>query len=95
MASDTTPQATTSQDTAAAASANRISRSPVSTQSPVAYPTTMTQAIGGTIALEIDGKSLRVPHGTTILEAARQIGARVPTLCYHEDLCIAGICRWS
>ena len=23
----------------------------------------------------------------------KQIGVRIPTLCYHEDLCIAGVCR--
>ena len=34
-----------------------------------------------------------VPLGTTILEAARQLGIRIPTLCYHEDLCLAGVCR--
>ena len=93
MADDRNLQATSPHDPAPAASGNHVSRAPVSTQSPVAFPTTIPQAIGGTIALEIDGKSLRVPHGTTILQAARQIGARVPTLCYHEDLCIAGICR--
>ena len=50
-------------------------------------------AIGGMITVEIDGKEVKVPMGTTILEAARKIGIRIPTLCYHEDLCIAGVCR--
>ncbi len=45
------------------------------------------------VALTIDGKKLMVESGTTILEAARQIGIRIPTLCYHEDLCVAGVCR--
>lgn len=49
--------------------------------------------IGGTITVEIDGKEVKVPMGTTILEAAKKIGVRIPTLCYHEDLCIAGVCR--
>ncbi len=31
--------------------------------------------------------------GTTILEACRQNQIHVPTLCHHEDLCIAGVCR--
>ena len=41
----------------------------------------------------IDGNPITVPLGTTILEAARQLGIRIPTLCYHEDLCLAGVCR--
>ena len=31
--------------------------------------------------------------GTTILEAAKSLGVRIPTLCYHPDLEVAGICR--
>ena len=34
-----------------------------------------------------------VEKGTTILEAAGQVGVIIPTLCYHKDLCIAGNCR--
>jgi len=57
----------------------------VEAPSPAAGPTV--------VAVEIDGQALEVPFGTTILEAARQAGIRIPTLCYHEDLCIAGVCR--
>ena len=45
------------------------------------------------VTLHIDGKEVTVPSGTTILEAAKKIGIRIPTLCYHEDLCVAGVCR--
>ncbi len=45
------------------------------------------------IEVEIDGKKLEVNKGTTILDAAKSIGIKIPTLCYHEDLCVAGICR--
>ncbi|HPX06457.1 MAG TPA: 2Fe-2S iron-sulfur cluster-binding protein, partial [Tenuifilaceae bacterium] len=45
------------------------------------------------INLKIDGITVSVPEGTTILEAARQLNIQIPTLCYHEDLCIAGNCR--
>jgi NADH-quinone oxidoreductase subunit G/[NiFe] hydrogenase diaphorase moiety small subunit len=45
------------------------------------------------ITLSIDDKEVTVPAGTTILEAARKTGIRIPTLCYHEDLCVAGVCR--
>ena len=50
-------------------------------------------AIGAMVTAEIDGQQVKVPMGTTILEAARKLGVRIPTLCYHEDLCVAGVCR--
>ncbi|MEI8115065.1 MAG: NADH-dependent [FeFe] hydrogenase, group A6 [Bacteroidia bacterium] len=45
------------------------------------------------IKLSINGIFVEVEQGTTILDAARQIGVIIPTLCYHKDLCIAGNCR--
>ncbi|NLI16317.1 MAG: 2Fe-2S iron-sulfur cluster binding domain-containing protein, partial [candidate division Zixibacteria bacterium] len=45
------------------------------------------------VAVTIDGQEISVPWGTTILEAAKQLGIRIPTLCAHQDLCVAGICR--
>ena len=51
------------------------------------------KASGRRVGILIDGKPLEVAVGTTILEAARQLGVRIPTLCYHEDLCLAGVCR--
>jgi NADH dehydrogenase/NADH:ubiquinone oxidoreductase subunit G len=49
--------------------------------------------IGAQISVNIDGREMKVPLGTTILDAAKQIGINIPTLCHHEDLCIAGVCR--
>ena len=45
------------------------------------------------INLTIDGIALAVDEGTTIMEAAEQIGVRIPRLCYHPDLSMAGSCR--
>ncbi|MBN1516673.1 iron hydrogenase small subunit [Candidatus Sumerlaeota bacterium] len=45
------------------------------------------------IPVQIDHVELEVEAGATILKAARQIGVRIPTLCYHDDLCVAGVCR--
>ncbi len=45
------------------------------------------------INLKIDGVAVSVPDGTTILEAARQAGINVPTLCYLKDLNQIGACR--
>jgi len=50
-------------------------------------------SIGAKITVTIDGIEIKVPLGTTILEAAKSIGVKIPTLCYHPDLEIAGICR--
>ena len=42
------------------------------------------------ITLKIDNREISVPKGTTILEAARELGIDKPTLCYMnlKDLCI-------
>ncbi len=49
--------------------------------------------IGSRVTVEIDGNELKVPFGTTILAAAKQLGVTIPTLCHHDDLCVAGVCR--
>lgn len=45
------------------------------------------------INLIIDGTKVTVDSGTTVLDAAKSINIKIPTLCYHPDLCIAGNCR--
>lgn len=45
------------------------------------------------INLTIDDIAIAVPEGTTIMEAAEQLGIRIPRLCYHPDLSLAGSCR--
>ncbi len=45
------------------------------------------------INVKIDGVDVQVGEGQTILDAAREINVHIPTLCYHEDLCVAGNCR--
>ena len=45
------------------------------------------------VTLTIDGRQISVPGDTTILEAARAAGIRIPTLCYHERLSPIGSCR--
>ncbi len=43
--------------------------------------------------LTINGERIQVPEGTTVLEAARQAGIHIPTLCHHEELPSYGACR--
>ena len=40
----------------------------------------------GRLQLTIDGQEMSVPRGWTILDAARQAGTEIPTLCHHPDL---------
>ncbi len=42
---------------------------------------------------KINGKEISVAEGTTILEAARKMGIRIPTLCYLKDINEIGACR--
>jgi NADH-quinone oxidoreductase subunit G len=41
----------------------------------------------------INGISVDVPPGTTILEAAKTVGIEIPHYCYHPKLSVAGNCR--
>ena len=43
--------------------------------------------------IEIDGKALQVAEGSTIIEAAHQLGTYIPHFCYHKKLSIAANCR--
>lgn len=45
------------------------------------------------ITLTIDGQQLQVADGSTVLEAARQAGIHIPTLCDHPELTPFGGCR--
>ncbi|MBI2193374.1 MAG: formate dehydrogenase subunit alpha [Planctomycetes bacterium] len=45
------------------------------------------------IALTLDGQVVTVEEGTTLWEAARQVGIHVPTLCHSPGLRPVGVCR--
>ena len=45
------------------------------------------------INLTIDGISVSVPEGSTVLEAARAAHINIPTLCYLKDVQQIGACR--
>jgi bidirectional [NiFe] hydrogenase diaphorase subunit len=48
---------------------------------------------GRNVELKIDGKNITVKEGTPILEAAKQNGINIPSLCYLEGLTSFGGCR--
>ncbi len=45
------------------------------------------------VNIKINGIECSVPEGSTILEAARLAGIRIPTLCYLKDINAIGACR--
>jgi NADH dehydrogenase/NADH:ubiquinone oxidoreductase subunit G len=46
-----------------------------------------------TIKIKINEQEILTKEGQTVLEAARQHGITIPTLCYHKDLSPVGSCR--
>lgn len=45
------------------------------------------------VKVTVDGQTVEVPKGSTILAAAKKAGIKIPTLCYHEDLNVKAMCR--
>ena len=45
------------------------------------------------ITLNIDKMQVTTEPGATILDAARQAGVKIPTLCYLKDINVIGACR--
>ena len=43
------------------------------------------------INLKINNIPVSVPEGTTILEAARVAGVKIPTLCYMKEINAIGV----
>ena len=45
------------------------------------------------VELKIDGQTVSVPEGSTILDAARKLGIDTPTLCFLDTLTPVNVCR--
>ncbi len=45
------------------------------------------------VHINIDGQSVLVPQGVSILEAAKSVGIDIPNFCYDKDLRVVGACR--
>ena len=43
--------------------------------------------------LTIDHRSIEVPKGTKVIQAAEQLGIYIPRFCFHEALGAVGACR--
>ncbi len=68
-------------------------RGPVSQRPHIIPKAKDRKGIGATVGIELNGEKIHVGLGKTILEVCKENNVHVPTLCYHEDLCIAGNCR--
>src|SRR6478735_12332138 len=54
-----------------------------------ARPTAITE----NVTLTIDGQQVTVKAGTTILDAAAQLGIEIPVLCHDDRYDPVGVCR--
>jgi len=55
--------------------------------------TTTPPAITKNVTLTIDGREVTVPDGTTVLDAAKQLGIDIPVLCHDDRYDPVGVCR--
>ena len=45
------------------------------------------------INLTIDGRAVKVPPQTLVIDAAKTVGIEIPAFCYYEGLSLAAACR--
>ncbi|KAI8802083.1 G subunit of NADH dehydrogenase [Cladochytrium replicatum] len=45
------------------------------------------------VELFVDGKSVKIEAGSSLIQACEKAGADIPRFCYHERLAVAGNCR--
>jgi predicted molibdopterin-dependent oxidoreductase YjgC len=55
-------------------------------------PVVPTRSVA-TVELTVDGHSVTVPEGATLLDACRKAAIETPTLCYLENLTPLNVCR--
>ncbi|HLZ92204.1 MAG TPA: 2Fe-2S iron-sulfur cluster-binding protein [Candidatus Acidoferrum sp.] len=56
-------------------------------------PSVPPEAARRPVEIQVDGKSVTVSEGATILDATRKLGIHTPTLCYLENLTPVNACR--
>jgi NADH-quinone oxidoreductase subunit G len=61
------------------------------TRSPSLSP--RVNAAAEPVTLTINGKEVKVPPGTLVIEAAKQAGIEIPSYCYYPGLTLQGACR--
>jgi NADH-quinone oxidoreductase subunit G len=46
-----------------------------------------------TVNITVDGKAVKAPAGTLLIEACKSVGIEVPSFCYYPNLSLQGACR--
>jgi NADH dehydrogenase/NADH:ubiquinone oxidoreductase subunit G len=46
-----------------------------------------------TVTLQMDGLTVEIPDGSTLLEAGKAVGVEIPTICWHPATTSYGLCR--
>src|SRR6202011_1848536 len=54
---------------------------------------TMSEQKVQMVHLTIDGRAVAVAGGTTVYQAAQQMGIEIPVFCYHDRMPPLGACR--
>lgn len=54
---------------------------------------TLTEREMSTITAQVNGEAVKVPEGSSILDACREVGLDLPTLCYGPTMTAANACR--
>lgn len=49
--------------------------------------------MGNSVNLVIDGRTVQVPEGTLVVDAAKKVGIYIPVFCYHPKMEPVGMCR--
>ncbi len=60
---------------------------------PSRIPEPPPAAVAPAVEISLDGRTITVPAGSTILDACRAEGIDVPTLCFLESLSPVNVCR--
>ena len=66
---------------------------PAATATPGAAAAVESPPDDGRVQLTIDGRQLRVPKGTLVLDAAAQLGIHIPIYCSHPKMDPVAVCR--
>jgi NADH-quinone oxidoreductase subunit G len=56
-------------------------------------PAVKKEAAPEPVKFTIDGRTVTVPAGTLLIEAAKQVGIAIPSYCYYPNLTLQGACR--
>ena len=69
----------------------QVTKNIVAKQTPAITNAAATAMIG----LKVDGRSVQVPKGATLLDAINKSGSHVPTLCHHPEFEPKAVCKLS